>query len=128
MSLLSFRPTFASLLSFHPSTPSPIPPLHVGEEGTIPGIEKQVQGLEKLEIDAMKAGKESPFQQSGPLSGPFGTPENPVKVPSSYSNRIVGCVVGTGESAHDLLWHEVRENDTTICLSCGQAFTLEKVE
>lgn len=56
------------------------------------------------------------------LSGDFGTKEDPVIVPSMFSYRIVGCVGGTGEDAHELLWHMVREGKPTVCLECGQYF------
>ena len=94
----------------------------------IPDLEKQVAGLEKREIEAIKAGKPVFASNEGVLTGPFGTAENPVKVPSSFSSRIVGCTGGAGDHSHDLLWHEVREGENVVCLGCGQFFRLEKVE
>merc|ERR1712100_330971 len=56
------------------------------------------------------------------LSGPFGTPENPVIVRSVFAERVIGCMGGEGDHAHDLLWHVVRVGRPTLCLECGQAF------
>eukprot|EP01088_Endostelium_zonatum_P012910 TRINITY_DN2721_c0_g1_i2.p1 TRINITY_DN2721_c0_g1~~TRINITY_DN2721_c0_g1_i2.p1 ORF type:complete len:312 (+),score=74.81 TRINITY_DN2721_c0_g1_i2:48-938(+) len=77
-------------------------------------------GIERLEF-IMK----SPFNiaEAG-ISGPFGTPENPVLVPSFEDARIVGCEGGAPPRAHDLLWHEVRITKPTCCVACGQIFKL----
>jgi len=61
------------------------------------------------------------------LTGPFGTKEKPVKVPSHYPIRVVGCTGGPGELGHELLWHEVRDGRPLICLECGQWFVHEKL-
>jgi hypothetical protein len=58
------------------------------------------------------------------LTGGFGTLDNPVLVSSWLPSRIVGCQGGEGDSAHDLLWHEVRRVKPTVCLECGQVFKL----
>merc|ERR1719282_2210736 len=79
-------------------------------------------GEEKAELLAELEGKEL-YEQY--LSGPFGTIENPVIVPSVFHTRIVGCVGGDGESSHDLLWHEVKKDKPTICVECGQVFKLK---
>merc|ERR1712130_807647 len=74
-------------------------------------------GEEKEELLTELEGKEL-YEQY--LSGPFGTIENPVIVPSVMHTRIVGCLGGDGDSAHDLLWHEVKKDKPTICAECGQ--------
>ena len=79
-------------------------------------------GPEKEELLAALEGHEL-YEQY--LSGPFGTLENPVVVPSVFTSRIVGCVGGDGDSAHDLLWHEVKKGKPTICAECGQVFVLK---
>ena len=58
------------------------------------------------------------------IEGPFGTPENPVLVPSFDDARIVGCEGGAPPRSHDLLWHEVRITKPLCCVSCGQVFKL----
>merc|ERR1719282_341041 len=79
-------------------------------------------GEEKEELLTELEGKEL-YEQY--LSGPFGTIENPVIVPSVMHTRIVGCLGGDGDSAHDLLWHEVKKDRPTICIECGQVFKLK---
>ena len=81
-------------------------------------------GLEKAEILSALKG-EKLFGESI-LTGAFGTLEKPVKVPSAFSSRLVGCVGGDGENGHDLLWHEVKEGKPLICAECGQVFQLVK--
>mmetsp|Transcript_20646 Transcript_20646/g.35219 ORF Transcript_20646/g.35219 Transcript_20646/m.35219 type:complete len:144 (+) Transcript_20646:35-466(+) len=95
---------------------------------TIVDLEKQVDGLQKREIEAMKAGKPVFASNQGVLTGPFGTADAPVKVPSSFDTRIVGCTGGDGDKSHELLWHEVRANEKIVCMACGQFFQLEKVQ
>eukprot|EP01108_Squamamoeba_japonica_P007381 TRINITY_DN6194_c0_g1_i1.p2 TRINITY_DN6194_c0_g1~~TRINITY_DN6194_c0_g1_i1.p2 ORF type:complete len:124 (+),score=46.24 TRINITY_DN6194_c0_g1_i1:108-479(+) len=94
----------------------------------IPDLEKQVEGVEKMEVEAIKAGRSVFPSNEGVLTGPFGTESAPVKVPSAFSSRIVGCTGGAGDASHDLLWHEVREGENVVCVACGQFFQLEKVE
>lgn len=82
------------------------------------------------------------------MIGPFGTREHPTIVKSAFTSRIVGCTGlfliklqrnslnnwkqknhtktgGKGDSAHEILWHEVREGRPTVCMECGQFFQLE---
>merc|ERR1712146_94169 len=94
----------------------------------VPDLEKQVEGLEKREIEAIKAGRPVFASNEGVLTGPFGTRQNPVKGPSAFSSRIVGCTGGPGDNSHDLLWHEVPKARRLVCLGCGQYFELEKVQ
>jgi hypothetical protein len=94
---------------------------------TLPDIEQQVRGLQARELEAQRAGKPVFPTNQGLLTGPFGTEANPVKVPSAFSSRIVGCTGGSGDHSHELLWHEVREGETTVCMACGQFFTLERI-
>lgn len=62
------------------------------ESESVSGIYSTVDhatGEEKVELLAELEGKEL-YEQY--LSGPFGTIENPVIVPSVFNTRIVGCV------------------------------------
>merc|ERR1711907_125112 len=89
--------------------------------GTLPDLELAT-GEEKMELLAELEGKEL-YEQY--LTGPFGTVQNPVIVPSVNTVRIVGCVGGDGEKAHDLIWPEVHKGRDTICVECGQVFSLK---
>jgi hypothetical protein len=62
------------------------------------------------------------------LTGPFGTPENPVLVPSAFDSRIVGCMGGPGPLSHNILWHLVKKDKPLVCLECGQVFKLVPLE
>eukprot|EP01094_Clydonella_sp_ATCC50884_P017671 TRINITY_DN3118_c0_g1_i2.p2 TRINITY_DN3118_c0_g1~~TRINITY_DN3118_c0_g1_i2.p2 ORF type:complete len:141 (-),score=36.73 TRINITY_DN3118_c0_g1_i2:65-487(-) len=83
-------------------------------------------GREKMEMIAEMEGRK-PYGDDY-LGGPFGTREKPVLVPSVFDNRIVGCVGGDGDNAHDLLWHEVTTEKPTMCAECGQVFALKQIE
>lgn len=39
------------------------------------------------------------YLKSSPIIGPFCTIENPVLVPAIHTERVVGCLGGTGDSA-----------------------------
>eukprot|EP01115_Flamella_aegyptia_P008901 TRINITY_DN3728_c1_g1_i1.p1 TRINITY_DN3728_c1_g1~~TRINITY_DN3728_c1_g1_i1.p1 ORF type:complete len:167 (+),score=44.54 TRINITY_DN3728_c1_g1_i1:60-560(+) len=82
-------------------------------------------GAEREELLAELEGKQQ-FIDSY-ITGPFGTIEEPVIVKSVFDTRIVGCVGGEDEKAHDLLWHEVTDGKLTVCAECGQAFKLQKI-
>jgi len=84
-----------------------------------------VTGLEKTERDALAAGQEVFGERE--LTGPFGTPEKPVIVHSIFDRRIVGCEGGKGRE-HELTWHVVSHGKPLICLECGQAFQLKKID
>lgn len=86
-----------------------------------------MQGLQRRELEAIRAGKPTFASNQGILTGSFGTESNPVKVPSSFSSRIVGCSGGAGDLSHELLWHEVRAGEKTVCMACGQFFQLQQV-
>lgn len=64
--------------------------------------------------------------EDGFLTGPFGTVENPVIVPSNENHRIVGCVGGrNGKEEHTLLWFTIRRGPKHRCPCCGQVFQLK---
>jgi len=74
--------------------------------------------LEKAEV-------EEGFGRDDVLAGGFGTKEHPVRVPSVFQSRVVGCLGGPGNE-HDLNWHMVEAGKPTVCLECGQYFVLER--
>merc|ERR1712232_916627 len=59
------------------------------------------------------------YLKSSPFIGPFGTVENPVLVPAIHTERIVGCVGGTGDQEHVPLLYR--------CGECDQIFMLVRV-
>merc|ERR1719367_2046635 len=62
------------------------------------------------------------YLKSSPFIGPFGTIENPVLVPAIHTERIVGCVGGTGDNEHAPLWFRCREGFLFRCGECDQIF------
>jgi len=67
------------------------------------------------------------YLKSSPFIGPFGTIENPVLVPAIHTERVVGCVGGTGDSEHVPLWFRCREGFLYRCGECDQIFMLVRV-
>lgn len=63
-------------------------------ETTVPKNEDQAVGVEKQQLEAAKHHKPLHPSNVGLLKGPFGTAENPVRIPSVYNSRVAGC---TGE-------------------------------
>jgi hypothetical protein len=61
------------------------------------------------------------------LTGPFGTRDHPVLVPSFFPTRVVGCT-GDHHNDHGTLWHIVNESRPTICMECGQYFKLKRLD
>jgi len=53
-------------------------------------LEEIAVGNERLEVEAKAKGR--PYILDDILRGPFGTPDNPVLVPSIFDVRIVGCM------------------------------------
>jgi len=67
------------------------------------------------------------YLKSSPFIGPFGTIENPVLVPAIHTERVVGCVGGTGDQEHVPLWFRCREGFLYRCGECDQIFMLVRV-
>lgn len=91
-----------------------------GVPGEIPSIFDQATGLERAEIDHPDL-----FKHNEVLRGPFGTPENPVKIQSNYDARIVGCTGKSTPDDHDLVWLSVEKDEPSTCGECGQVFELD---
>jgi cytochrome c oxidase subunit 5b len=60
----------------------------------------------------------------GPLMGPFGTQEEPCEVLSAFNSRIVGCIGGGKAGEHPVNWLNVKAGRKTVCVLCGQFFSL----
>lgn len=97
-----------------------IPEVKPGVAGEIPSILDQATGLERAEIDHPDL-----FKHNEVLRGPFGTPENPVKIQSMYDSRIVGCTGKASPDDHDLVWLSVEKGEPATCRICGQVFVLD---
>lgn len=100
--------------------PSLVAEVKPGVPGEIPSILDQATGLERAEIDHPDL-----FKHNEVLRGPFGTPENPVKIQSNYDARIVGCTGKSTPDDHDLVWLNVEKGEPCTCGECGQVFELD---
>lgn len=105
-------------------------------------IEKMADGTpvgempESIDQSAGKAYEEALLAEEGlrrfnrgPLVGPFGTVDKPAMVLSGKDERIVGCVGGgspDGEvtEEHAVNWFNLKKNQKTMCVMCGQIFLL----
>jgi len=81
-------------------------------------------GLEKQEIEATLKGKLDPWHEDW-LDAPFGTPDAPVEVPSSFSHRVVGVPDPDDDS---LVWWGIIEADQPPkqIIEGGEYFVLVK--
>jgi len=87
---------------------------------TIPTEEEQATGLERREFEAMVAGNMDPFNLNV-KKGPAGTKESPTVVPSSFDQRIVGCICE--EDATAINWMILKKGPAQRC-ECGNFFQL----
>ncbi|XP_065062527.1 cytochrome c oxidase subunit 5B, mitochondrial-like [Rhopilema esculentum] len=87
---------------------------------TIPTEEEQATGLERREFEAMVAGNMDPFNLNV-KKGPPGTRELPTVVPSSFDQRIVGCICE--EDATSINWMILKKGPAQRC-ECGNFFQL----
>jgi hypothetical protein len=85
----------------------------------IPEEKEMVTGSEAAELAGVELSE-------GYLSGPFGTVEHPVLVPSTMGSRFVGCVGGNGKE-HEISWHLLKEGRPMMCLECGQVFKYQPI-
>lgn len=99
---------------------NPVPPAKTGNDDEIPSIFDQATGIERAEIEYPDL-----FKHNEVLRGPFGSKENPVKVPSYYEHRIVGCTGGEAPNDHDVNWLLVEKGKLFQCSICGQYFVLD---
>lgn len=96
-----------------------IPPAKATPADEIPSIFEQGTGLERVEIENPDI-----FKHNEVLRGPFGTLENPVKIPSHYDSRIVGCTGRPTPEDHDIVWLVAKKGEKSCCTSCNQYFEL----
>lgn len=98
------------------SLPEPKP----SADTDVPSIFDQATGLERAEIEHPDL-----FKHNEVLRGAFGTKENPVKIPSYYDNRIVGCTGRPSPDDHDIVWLQVEKGKVSRCRECGQYYVLD---
>jgi len=84
----------------------------------------KVTGIEKRELDQRLSGNADPFKMSTAIrTGPKGTKENPIMVPSMMEERIVGCTCD--EDSPQINWIVIKQNEMKRCV-CGNAFKVYK--
>ncbi|CAI9618169.1 unnamed protein product [Staurois parvus] len=88
--------------------------------GGIPTDEEQATGLERKILLAMKKGQDPYSTQSN--SGPPGTKEHPIIVPSINKQRLVGCICEEDNSAVIYFW--IHEGEVNRCPECGSHYKL----
>ncbi|XP_078285238.1 cytochrome c oxidase subunit 5B, mitochondrial-like [Rhinoraja longicauda] len=88
--------------------------------GGIPTDEEQATGMEKIIMQAMKAGKD-PYSMLKPKEY-AGTKSDPHIVPSITTKRLVGCVCEEDNTA--VIWFWLHEGNSQRCPSCGAHYKL----
>ncbi|EGN98613.1 COX5B, subunit VB of cytochrome c oxidase [Serpula lacrymans var. lacrymans S7.3] len=112
--------TTASRLS-GPAAPSLYGP--GSKAGEIPSDETQATGLERFQLLGEIEGVDS-FDLEPLDASRVGTLENPIKVFSLDTERIVGCT-GSPADSHELHWFTVKHDKTRRCAECGSAYALD---
>jgi cytochrome c oxidase subunit 5b len=91
--------------------------------GQMPTDEEQATGLERLELLGEMQGI-NVFDEEPLDSSRLGTLENPVKVFSLDTQRIIGCT-GSPADSHDLHWFTLTEEKNRRCPECGSVYALD---
>ncbi|KAI7843485.1 hypothetical protein COHA_002961 [Chlorella ohadii] len=86
---------------------------------------EQTTGPEREELEAKAKGIENPWHEAW-LDAPFGTEDNPVVVPSEFSERIVGVADPDDDS---LVWWGVIEDGQPPkqIIEGGEFFVLKRI-
>jgi len=104
----------------------PAPPALYGvgaPPGQMPTDEEQATGLERLELLGEMQGV-NVFDEEPLDSSRLGTLEDPVKVFSLDTERIIGCT-GSPADSHDLHWFLLTDKKNRRCPECGSVYTLD---
>ena len=97
-------------------------PVHGGSAGNITEDDLiKTTGLERVELEAALKG-ENLFSQDW-VNAPFGTLDDPVMVPSAYSERIIGVADPMDDS--NVRWMVIREGEKKELF--GQWFQLQRI-
>ncbi|KAF8558140.1 COX5B-domain-containing protein [Imleria badia] len=94
-----------------------------GKTGEIPTDEQQATGLERFQLMGEMEGYDA-FDLQPLDSSRVGTLQDPIKVHSLDTERIVGCTGSPAES-HELHWFTLRQHKTRRCPECGSAYKLD---
>lgn len=120
---LTARTARPASVRFFSDEKHPVPVLTEGApDGTVATSLNQTAGKSYEQYHLMEQGYNR-FNK-GPLVAPFGTQKEPVQVLSAFDSRIVGCVGGKTKDCHDVNWMLVKKDRKTLCVMCGQFFTL----
>lgn len=92
--------------------------------GGIPDNFEHATGLEKKELDRIKAGDSDPFQLNVRRVA-AGTKTKPVEVTSAFQKRIVGCICEEEQTHINWMW--LYTGEPQRC-ECGHWFKLQEVE
>jgi len=109
-----------------PRFSGPAPPSIFGEgakPGEIPSDEQQATGLERFQLLGEMHGIDA-FDLEPLDSSRVGTLEDPIKVFSLDTSRIVGCTGAPAES-HELHWFNVTKEKNRRCPECGSVYALD---
>ncbi|XP_071482246.1 cytochrome c oxidase subunit 5B, mitochondrial-like [Diadema setosum] len=92
--------------------------------GGIPENFEHATGLEKKELERLKAGDSDPFQLNVRRVA-AGTKTKPVEVTSAFTKRIVGCICEEEQTHINWMW--LYAGEPQRC-ECGHWFQLKEVE
>jgi len=89
--------------------------------------QEHATGLEKAEKDGLARGVNIFTEGEAWLQAPFGTPEKPVVVTSSFSERIVGVTDPEDDSI--VVWDFIRQGEPPKqIIENGEYFVLKKID
>ncbi|XP_033123703.1 cytochrome c oxidase subunit 5B, mitochondrial-like [Anneissia japonica] len=92
------------------------------EGGGIADTFDHATGLEKKELEAIRAGNPDPFDLQVKHCSP-GTRDAPIEVPSVFEKRVVGCICE--EEMTHVNWFNLYSGEPQRC-ECGHFFKLTK--
>ncbi|OCB91686.1 CoA-transferase family III [Sanghuangporus baumii] len=126
VALRSFSTTPRALAGDH-HAPVPSPQFY-GPDNTpperIPTDEEQATGLERIQLLGKMEGIDV-FDMRALDSSRLGTMADPIKVPTFFPERLIGCT-GSPADSHDIVW--IAANTASPrhrCTECGSVYTLD---
>ncbi|KAG8213130.1 cytochrome c oxidase polypeptide IV, partial [Butyriboletus roseoflavus] len=94
-----------------------------GKPGEIPTDEQQATGLERFQLLGEMEGYDA-FDLQPLDSSRVGTLQDPIKVYSLDTERIIGCT-GSPADSHELHWMNLRQHKNRRCPECGSVYKLD---
>ncbi|KAI6025855.1 cytochrome c oxidase polypeptide IV [Pisolithus orientalis] len=113
--------TTSAVRSDHPPPPAIFGP--GAKPGELATDEQQATGLERLQLLAEMQGVDA-FDKAPLDSSRVGTLEDPIKVFSLDTERLVGCT-GSPADSHDIHWFQLRKDKNRRCPECGSVYALD---